>query len=460
MATDVLIIGGGPAGLAAALWEQRDGARVTVLEASARPGGWVCSERRDGYLCEHGPQAIRSTSKFLDFVAMAGLQDGLVAASPESSTRWVGRRGKLRAVPTKPLAMLGSGLLSLRGKLRLLRESKVVASGVAAGGESVAAFCERRFGPETVPLVEAMLGGIFAGDARRLEVATAMPILPLLERQHGSVLRGVKALRQRRRERGEAKSPPEIYTFENGIEGLVNGLAAAVGDSLETSAPVASVAREGDAWVALLESGEVRRASRLLLACPARVSARLLQDAAPELADELTAIPFVSLASVFLGLPIERPPRKLIGFGFLLEQDPDVPVLGAIYASQLFPDHAPAGHQLVRVMMGGALQPGLCDKPDQELIELARTALRRYAGVTTAPTMQHVVRCRDAIPQYELGHDRRLRTIASILPRYEGLGLIGNSYHGVAVTAQLKRGAGMQPGGATAAAAAGEVMSQ
>jgi oxygen-dependent protoporphyrinogen oxidase len=446
MDADVLIIGGGPAGLAAALWESQGAShlRVKVLEAGSRPGGWVRSERRDGYLCEHGPQAIRSSPSFTQFVAKLGLEGDLVAANPESSTRWLGRRGKLRAVPTKPLAMLGSRLVSPWGKFRLLREVRVAARAQAAGGESVAAFCERRFGRESVPLVQAMIGGIFAGDASQLEVASALPFLTLLEQQYGSVFRGIRAKRQERRARGEGPPAADVYSFRGGIEGLMTRLATAAGESLEVDAQVDSLTHHGDVWTAHLRDGSERRASRLILACPARVSAKLLRRAAPSLAHELAAIPFASLASVYLGIPMASPPAKLSGFGFLLETEPDSPVLGAIYASQLFPFHAPVGHQLVRVMMGGSLHPEVTNCEDHDLIATAVATLRRYVEPNLAPTFTHVVRCREAIPQYRLGHKQRMQRITDMLDQFPGLRLCGNSYQGIAVTSQLGRDAGLR----------------
>ena len=446
MDADVLIIGGGPAGLAAAMWESRTSSRprVRVLEAGPRIGGWVRSERRDGYLCEHGPQAIRASAEFTDFVSMLGIEEELVAASPESSTRWLGRRGRLRAVPTRPLPMLMSGLLSLRGKLRLLREPRVASQSSADGGESVAGFCERRLGREAVPLVQAMIGGVYAGDAQQLEVASALPILTQFEGEQGSVLRGIRARRQAKKSSAGPSSAQQVFSFRDGIEGLVNRLAAAAPGQVELDAAVDSVAYDGGAWAAKMRDGSEHRAPRLIMACPARVSARLLAAVAPALSAELAEIPFASLASVYLGMPMTTLPSKLSGFGFLLETEPGNPVLGAIYASQLFPDHAPPGHQLVRVMMGGSLHPSAVDCEDTDLIDSAVAAMRRYVGLDVAPTFTHVVRARQAIPQFELGHKPRRHRITDMLGQCPGLRLCGNSYHNVALTAQLSRRAGLQ----------------
>ncbi|MFT6080345.1 MAG: oxygen-dependent protoporphyrinogen oxidase [Planctomycetota bacterium] len=462
MDADVLIIGGGPAGLAAAAWELQGTShpRVTVLEASSRPGGWLRSERRDGYLCEHGPQAIRSSPEFMEFVAKLGCEDDLVAANPKASTRWLGRRGKLRAVPTKPLAMLGTRLLSPWGKFRVLREPRVATRPSTTGGESVAAFCERRFGREAVPLVQAMIGGIFAGDASKLEVESALPSLTAFEECHGSVVLGLRAKRKERRARGEGRPAAEVYSFRDGIEGLVNRMVALAGDSLEVDAPVESVSYEGGSWIAHLKDGSKRTAARLVLACPARVSATLLRDTAPDLAAELAAIPFASLASVYLGVPTASPPAKLSGFGFLLETEPDTPVLGAIYASQLFPDHAPAGHQLIRVMMGGSLHPNVTRCESADLIAMAVATLQRYVGRDLVPDFTHVVRCREAIPQYQLGHKQRMHRINDLLAQTPELRLCGNSYQGIAVTSQLGRDAGLRAASDQANAQASEQASK
>ena len=145
-----------------------------------------------------------------------------------------------------------------------------------------------------------------------------------------------------------------------------------------------------------------------------------------------------------MGLPMANPPAKLSGFGFLLETEPDSSVLGAIYASQLFPHHAPVGHQLVRVMMGGSLHPSVMSCEDHDLIAMAAATLRRYLDPNLAPTFTHVVRCREAIPQYQLGHKQRMQRITDMLDQFPGLRLCGNSYQGIAVTSQFGRDAGLR----------------
>src|SRR5262249_18546349 len=123
-----------------------------------------------------------------------GIGAQVVAADPRARRRWVGRGGALLAVPGHPLQLLTTRLLPFAAKLRLLGERFV--RGKAPASESVAAFARRRFGARVVPLVQAMVGGIFAGDAEQLEVGSAFPTLAAAEREHGSVLRGLVAGRR------------------------------------------------------------------------------------------------------------------------------------------------------------------------------------------------------------------------------------------------------------------------
>ena len=59
----VAVIGGGISGLAAAYRLKKRGVPVTLFEAQARPGGVIRSEFADGFLVEHGPNALRVGSE-------------------------------------------------------------------------------------------------------------------------------------------------------------------------------------------------------------------------------------------------------------------------------------------------------------------------------------------------------------------------------------------------------------
>ena len=78
MPKKVIVIGGGLAGLSAAITLQNEGVSVTVLESSDRPGGRVTSDLIDGFICDRGFQLLNinypeikrlGITKEIDFVS-------------------------------------------------------------------------------------------------------------------------------------------------------------------------------------------------------------------------------------------------------------------------------------------------------------------------------------------------------------------------------------------------------
>jgi phytoene dehydrogenase-like protein len=72
--SDVVVVGGGAAGLAAARTLAAAGTEVTLLEASGRLGGRIVTDKVDGFLLDRGFQVVNTAYPALpDFVDLAGL---------------------------------------------------------------------------------------------------------------------------------------------------------------------------------------------------------------------------------------------------------------------------------------------------------------------------------------------------------------------------------------------------
>jgi protoporphyrinogen/coproporphyrinogen III oxidase len=121
----VVVAGGGIAGLSVA-WALRSRAPqvdVVVLERAGRPGGNIRTERIDGYLCEAGPDGfLDSAPATLALVRALGLQARLQPSDEAARHRFVFRAGHLHEIPATPLALAMTGLLTVKGKLRLACE--------------------------------------------------------------------------------------------------------------------------------------------------------------------------------------------------------------------------------------------------------------------------------------------------------------------------------------------------
>lgn len=442
-AVDLLVAGGGAAGTAYALWQRSaaPGLRVLVAEADTDAGGWIRTERRDGYVCERGPQGFRPTADSDRFVAMLGLDASVVPASAAAKRRWVVRGEHLCELPSGPGGLLTTKVMSFGAKLRALTEPWRRTRG--AGDESIAGFVERRLGKGAVPLAEAMAHGIFGGEADRLELGSVFPAAAAMEREHGSLVRGAMArAKQARASRGGPRvRRPALCSFAGGMQELVANVRDRLGDALATGTPVVSLRRDGDAFVAELggaRPGRVR-ARRVELALPAAAAAALVEPLDADLAALLRKIPTASVASTYVGAPRAAFDGDLDGFGFLFPGPRHAnggPVLGTIFCSSTFPMHAPDGHALLRVMSGGAAHPGEVDRDDPALVDQAIAILRHFVGLRGDPTFTRVLRARAGIHQYERGHAVLREAIGERLRQQPGLGLRGAAYRQVSVVGQ------------------------
>jgi len=433
-ACDLVVVGGGPAGLAHAFWRTRHqpDLRVRVLEAADQLGGWVRTTTKDGFQLEEGPQGFRPDATVDAFLDAAGLKSSVVACADSAQRRFVARRGRLHELPATPAAVLRSGLLPWWSKLRLLWEPRVRTR--SQQGESVSDLVRRRFGRAAVPVAEAMMHGIFAGDAHALEAAATLPLAVELEREHGSLLRGMGARARQRRERGE-RPRPAVCSFPQGMQQSVAALADALGDRVTTGARVQEIVRSAEGYEVRSDATSLS-APEVAIATPPQHTARLVQPLDSALAEQLGQIPATSVVSCYVGYRRDAVPPDVEGFGFLAPQGELGSVLGAIYVSSVFPHQAPDGHALFRVMSGGHAYPQEVDRGDEELVQQACCALRDLVGVCGAPVFRYVSRARAAIPQFVRGHGARLRAIGDRVAQHPGLTLLGNGYQKVSVVGQ------------------------
>jgi phytoene dehydrogenase-like protein len=116
---DVVVVGGGLAGLAAATVAARAGCKVVVLEARSAPGGRARTAARGGYLLNEGAHALYRGGEAMPILRQLGVEpEGGVA--PAKGTMGI-RQGRLGLLPVGVSSLLRTDLLGVRGKLRLGR---------------------------------------------------------------------------------------------------------------------------------------------------------------------------------------------------------------------------------------------------------------------------------------------------------------------------------------------------
>jgi oxygen-dependent protoporphyrinogen oxidase len=444
----VLVIGGGISGLAAAYYLVRDGGglEVRLLEAGSRFGGTLGSEAAGGFIFERGPNGfLDNVPETLELARELGLDGDLLSSSEVMKKRYLLKEGRLLPLPARPLELLRSPLLSLRGRLRVLAEPFQPR---AAPGEedSVASFGRRRLGAEaTATFLDPLVTGIHAGDVERLSLPSAFPRLARLEKEHGSLFRALWRLRRERRREAKRGAPPadggggpsgpggSLRSFRGGLEQLVTALREKLGDRLALDAPVEDLRREGGAFQATCRGGESVRADLAVVALPAPRAASLFASSRPGLAQALEAIPYAPVAVVCLGYRREQVAHSLDGFGFLAPRHQRCRTLGMIWTSSIFPEHAPPGTVSLRALVGGARDPAVVDASAEELVALVGRETAPLLGISGEPLAVRVFRYAQGIPQYNVGHARRLERIEAQRRALPGLFLTGNAYRGVGI---------------------------
>jgi oxygen-dependent protoporphyrinogen oxidase len=452
----IAIVGGGIAGLsiAHAIRRRNPLVRVLVFERGERPGGNIRTEVIDGYVCECGPDGfLDNAPETLALARDVGLEPRLRRSSDEARRRFIFRNGRLHEVPLSPLAVIRTPLLSLRGTLRLLMEPLAAARPEA--DETIFDFAARRIGAEAAGvMIDPMVSGIFAGDAHALSLRACFPKMWQLESEYGSLVRALIATR-RKRKTGDPMGAPagRLTSFDCGMEALPRAVAAALEGAVRLGhrvhemrpafpAPLAPHA-PSDGYELATSSGIVK-ADAVVLAAPAAESAALLQSVDGVAASILRQMPTAPLAVLCLGFDeqaVVRARGPLNGFGFLVPRSEGIRTLGALWETSIYPNRAPAGKALIRVMIGGANDPGAVDLDDEALLRTVRADLLRTMHLNAEPEFVRIIRHRRGIPQYTVGHLARLQRVERLLRSHPGIFLAGNSYRGVAINSCIAEAA-------------------
>jgi protoporphyrinogen/coproporphyrinogen III oxidase len=431
----VVVIGGGISGLTCAWRLKRLGADVTLLESFDHAGGLIGSVEQDGFLFERGPQSFQGTPALLDLIRELGIERELLESDP-AAPRYVLRRGRLQKIPMSPPALLGSSLLGIASRWKIVSEP-FRHTNPPGHEESVAEFVRRKFGYEILEyLVSPFVSGVYAGDPEQLSLRAAFPSLEEWERQFGSVLRGAMKSRPAN---GEKKKTPPLCSFRRGLSTLTEALTRELGESMRTKVRAEKLnGADGGASgfaIHLVDKGENRTmdAAAVVLATPAYVSAQLVGPLSSPIAHLLSGIPYAPVAVAAAGYYSKQFRAPLEGFGFLLPRKEKMRTLGTVWNSSLFAGRAPESCVLMTSFLGGATDPALVEMPEDEIAAIANSENRHILEINGAPIASATWKHLKALPQYNLGHGYIVEGIREAQAEISGAFFAGNYLEGPAI---------------------------
>lgn len=472
--TDVVVVGGGVAGLVAALECARLGLDVVVLEQSDRPGGCVGRIEVDGLALDSGAESFATRNDSVSkLVERLGLADAVESPNPAGAWLVWGERGSTRAarlprtgvlgIPANPLGDDVRAIIGWRGAWRAWRDriTPILKIGRA---ERLGPLVRQRMGDAVLDrLVSPISAGVYSTDPDALDVDVVAPGLNEAMTRAGSLSGGVAQLVEARR------AGAAVLGLRGGMHTLVDALTAELarfGAEVRTGvratglerrpADVEAPAREapgtasgwrvpgeavvepadggpGDASAAEPAASVVVDARFAIVATPAHVSRALLSGIAPEgaLAEDWPAAASVELVTLVLDAPeLDAAPR---GTGVLVAAGaPGVTAKALTHSSAKWRwlADAAAGRHVVRLSYGraGAASP-LDGLDDEAVAELALRDASLLLGVDLdASRLRAHGRSawRDALSQAAVGQRDRVRALETALEHEQELALAGS----------------------------------
>jgi protoporphyrinogen/coproporphyrinogen III oxidase len=441
----VAIIGGGITGLTAAWQLRKLDIPFSLYESGRRLGGPIRTIREHGYLAEAGPNTLLETSDSIKrLVSDLGLETRRVYSDPMAANRYIAKHGRLVPVPDGIGSFISTALFSATAKVRLGLEPFIPPSSPESE-ESVADFVTRRLGREFLDYaINPMVGGIYAGDPKRLSVRHAFPKLLAVEQRYGSLLKGqFLGARERKKSGRVSKQNAPKFSFLHGLEELIDTLGKKLEESIKLAEPVVQLRPSEKGWSAITRrNGEVfsHEHSAVILAIPADALARLqIAQTIPNL-QLLEEIYYPPVASVVLGFRRDEIDHPLDGFGVLVPEVEGMKILGTIFSSSLFPGRAPEGHVTLTSYLGGSRNPDLPTAHESKLVDSALGDLKTLLGLRGSPTYRYCSVFRHAIPQYNVGYGRFKALMAELESAAPGVFVGGHCRDGISLSDSIESG--------------------
>ncbi|MBX3055349.1 MAG: protoporphyrinogen oxidase [Anaerolineae bacterium] len=471
---NITIIGGGIAGLSAAWYVQQEAARqgvditYTLVEQSDRWGGKILTETVDGFgarpfIIEAGPDSFLSQKPWAAQLARElGIADQFLPTNDGRRQTFILHNGRptplpdgvMLIAPTKIKPFVQSRLISPWGKLRMGLDWFIPPK-MDDSDETLAQFIQRRLGQEALDkIAEPLLSGIYNADAELQSMMATFPRFRDMEKEHGSLIKAMLAAKKSRAQAPPNGNAPSMFTsFKPGMEELTLALRerltgdCRLGIKVErleirdwrltdpTPSPISNL--QSPIYQLHLSDGSTLPTNAIILAVPAFVAAKLLAELAPQAAETLRQIRYVSTGTVSLAYKRDEIAHPLNGFGIVIPRSERRRINAITWSSTKFDHRAPEGYALLRIFFGGSRTPQMMDVPDEALLPIVQEELAAMMGITAVPLFHRIYRWQNSNPQYDVGHLDRVAAIEASLP--PGIFVTGSPYRGVGVPDCVKQ---------------------
>lgn len=446
----VVVIGGGITGLTAAYYLQQEAKKqslpieVLLMEAGPRLGGKIQTIFRDGFIIEKGPDS------FYDYKLSAtklanelGMEKEII--HNESGQLFVLVRNQLFPVPRKfkMVPFMTTSLFSPIGKLRAAADV-ILPKSKEHEDQAVGAFFRRRLGDEVVEnLIEPLLSGIYAGDIDELSLMSTLPYFYQIEQKYGSLLRGMKkseVFTFKRKQNNQSEDAGQFFTLKNGLQSLVERLEASLTQAtILKSMKVTQVVKENQRYILSLNDFSHISADAIVVAVPHTAACSIFSDY--PCFNPLKDLSSTSIATVTMAFDESAVEQDIEGIGFRITRNSDSSLTACTWTHKRWPHTAPLGKVLLRCYVGRSNHETIVDLSDDEITNIVLEDINKMIHFKSKPSFTIVSRWKKAIPQYTVGHRKRVETVKSEIEKnLPGVILCGSSYDGISMPECIEQG--------------------
>ncbi|MCC7460325.1 MAG: protoporphyrinogen oxidase [Proteobacteria bacterium] len=448
----IAIIGGGISGLSLAYRLNKlntSNLDIRLYEKSDQLGGVIQTEEYNGFIIEKGPDGfIQQKTTVQELAKELKIDHELITTKSQNRRSMILQNNKLVEVPdgfylmspSKIKPFLKSPLLSWKGKIRTLLEAFVPAK-KTDDEESLADFVRRRFGKENLDKIsQAMLGGIYTSDPEHLSMQAALPRFSEMEKKHGSVTNGI--IKSMAHQKDVSGARYGLFgTFRPGMRLLTQTLVQNIPqECLLTRSNIEKIHfNENNRTWQLLANGREEVFDTVCFAIAPHSIAGMMHHLSTEEKMLLQSIPYASSAILNFAFKNQQIKAKPAAVGFIVPHRENKHFIACSFTSDKYDHRTPEGYTLLRIFAGGALQEHLLHKPAQELRTTILAEISQILQIEGDPVFDDFAIWPKSMPQYTLGHLKRVEKIKKLFQQFPSCHLIGNAYSGVGIPDLLEQ---------------------
>ncbi|WP_414050485.1 protoporphyrinogen oxidase [Macrococcus animalis] len=442
------IIGAGITGLSAAYYLKKEDTSfdIDVLEANGVAGGKIKTYQKDGYTIELGPESYLGRKKIMTELAEAiGLKDDIVVNNTGKSYIYAKNKlypipgGSILGIPTEMKPFISTRLISPFGKLRAGLDYVIKPISMTPD-VSVGAFFRRRLGNETLEnLIEPLLSGIYGSDIDKLSLKSTFPDFKATEEKHGGLIKGMRANKKATPKR-KGPAQGQFRQFKNGLMSFINALVKDLESkqvNMKYNHKVEAIEKLQNGYNVTV-NGEKVFYDKVIITVPHTIFRDWFDDAPLNYFDYMET---TSVATVVMAFDDSQVDNKENGTGFVIAKNSDTIITACTWTDKKWSHTTPPGKTLLRAYVGRPGSDVVKNNDDAAIVKLARRDLDKMMEIKGEPEFAIVTKLFNSMPQYEVGHIDRIRSIQHyIKTQYPGLVITGASFEAVGLPDCVSQG--------------------